>query len=314
MPILAYYIYSLTDSTLKIQKKGFDVLSYKNPFDYESTGAGISKNAPQKKRIFVFFDIFVNKFWKLLGLNVIYTLFCLPIVTIGPATAGVTKVLRNFSQRRPTFLWGDFIESFKKNMKQSLPLGLIDIFIFISVALGCYIYPQQVEATGSTLWYIPFIMSIAVGITIFLMSGYAYLMIVSTNLSFKNIIKNSFYLTCVCAKQSLLTFVICVLIVTVGIFLFITNEYARMCVIFAPATMIGLIIAFNFYPSIQKYVINPYYEERGEENPEYRYSKPANTEETLFTDRGGEETPIEKKKTKKKRSNNNVKHKGKIIS
>lgn len=291
-------------------------MSYKNPFDYESTGAGISKNAPKKKRIFEFFDMFFNKFWRLLGLNAIYMLFCLPIVTIGPATAGVTKVLRNFSQRRPTFLWGDFIESFKKNMKQAIPMGLIDIFIFLSVACGCYIYPKQVENTGSNMWYIPFIMSIAVGITVFIMSGYAYLMIVSTNLSFKDILKNSFYLTCVCAKQSLITFLICVAIVTVGIFLFITNDYAKCCIIFAPATMIGLIVCFNFYPIIQKYVINPYYEARGEENPEYRYSRPAKAEETLFTDRGGEETPIDVKRSKKsnKNSGTNIKHKGKIIS
>lgn len=291
-------------------------MSYKNPFDFESTGAGISKNAPQKKGIAQFFDIFFNKFWRLLGLNAIYMLFCLPIVTIGPATAGVTKVLRNFSQRRPTFLWGDFIESFKKNMKQAVPMGLIDIFVFISVALGCYIYPKQVENTGNNIWYAPFIMSIAVGITVFLMSGYAYLMIVSTNLSFKDILKNSFYLTCVCAKKSLITFAICVGIVSVGIFLFITNEFARICVIFAPATIIGLVVCFNFYPIIQKYVINPYYKARGEENPEYRYSKPASSDETLFTDRGGEETPInvKKNKTTKNSGNNTAKYKGKIIS
>ncbi len=291
-------------------------MSYKNPFDFESTGAGISKNAPKKKRIVEFFDIFFNKFWKLLGLNVIYTLFCLPIVTIGPATAGVTKVLRNFSQRRPTFLWGDFIESFKKNMKQAVPLGFIDLFVAISVGLACYVYPKQVENTGSNMWYIPCVMSMAVGITVFIMSGYAYLMIVTTNLSFKDIMKNSFYLTCACAKQSLTTFIICVAIVSVAVFLFITNDYAKVCVIFAPATMIGLVVCFNFYPIIQKYVINPYYEARGEENPEYRYSKP--NDDAIFTDRGGEETPIDVKKNKKKKGSKgtgtNVKHKGKIIS
>jgi uncharacterized membrane protein YesL len=286
---------------------------FSNPFDFESAGSGISKNAPKKKRIVVFFEIFFNKFWKLLGLNVIYMLFCLPIVTIGPATAGVTKVLRNFSQQRPVFLWGDFIESFRKNMKQGLAMGFIDIFVFISVALGCYIYPLQVENTGSNMWYIPFITTMAIGITVFIMSGYAYLMIVTTNLSFKNILKNSFYLTCVCAKQSLLTFLICTLVVIVGIFLFVTNDFAKMCIIFAPATIIGLIVCFNFYPIIQKFVINPYYEQTGEENPENRYTNTSN-EGSIFTDRGGEETPIVSDKAKRKTANATKKRKGRTIS
>ena len=236
-------------------------------FDYESAGSGISKNAPQKKRIFVFFDIFFNKFWKLLGLNAIYMLFCCTIFLIGPATAGVTKVLRNFSQQRPVFLWGDFIESLKKNFKQGLAMGAIDVFVFISVALGCY-----------------------------------------------NIIKNSFYLTCVCAKQSLTTFLICALIVIVGIFVFITNDYAKFCIILGPATIIGLIVCFNFYPIIQKYVINPYYEQTGEENPEYRYTKPVSEEETVFVDRGGQEAPIVSEKARKRQEKKQQKRKGRTIS
>ncbi len=286
-------------------------MKFSNPFDYESAGAGIPKNAPKKKRIAVFFDIFFGKFWKLLGLNAIYMLFCLPIVTIGPATAGVTKVLRNFSQQRPVFLWGDFIESFRKNMKQALAMGFIDIFMFISVGLACYIYPLFAKTYQNNMWYVPFIISLAVGITVFIMSGYAYLMIVTTNLSFKNILKNSFYLTCVCAKQSLTTFLICAIISFVGVFLFITNDYAKFCVIFAPATIIGLIVCFNFYPIIQKFVINPYYEQRGEESPEYDYLKPS--EDAIFTDMGGKEKPIVSKKAQEK-INKRAKRKGKTIS
>lgn len=285
----------------------------RSPFDFESAGSGISKNAPKKKRIFVFFDIFLNKFWKLLGLNAIYMLFCCTIFLIGPATAGVTKVLRNFSQQRPVFLWGDFIDSLKKNFKQSLLMGAIDVFVFISVALGCYIYPLQVENTGNNFWYLPFITTIAIGITVFIMSGYAYLMIVTTNLSFKNIIKNSFYLTCVCAKQSLSTFLICAIIVTIGVFLFVTNEFARICVIFAPATMIGLVVCFNFYPIIQKYVINPYYEQTGEENPEDRYTNTSSSE-AIFQDMGGKEAPIEAKSNKKNSNSGVKKRKGRTIS
>ena len=90
---------------------------------YERAGSGIAKNAPKKKGIFRFFEIFGRKFWKLFELNLLYFLSFLPVigavalffavdsqlgtilaaaclvlfaVIIGPATAAHTKILKNF--------------------------------------------------------------------------------------------------------------------------------------------------------------------------------------------------------------------------
>ena len=65
-------------------------------------------------------------------------------------------------------------------------------------------------------------------------------------------------------------------------------------------TFIGFIIMFNSYPKVQKYVINPYYEERGMDNPEYDYLKPLSADESVFIDMGGQEAPVEGKKKKGK--------------
>ena len=43
--------------------------------DYESAGPGIAKNAPHKKGIALFFDIFYRKKWKIAGLNLLFFLF-----------------------------------------------------------------------------------------------------------------------------------------------------------------------------------------------------------------------------------------------
>lgn len=83
--------------------------------DYESAGVGIPKNAPKKKRIFIFFQILFNKIWQIFFLNLLYLIFCIPIVTIGPATTAMMKILRNFSIEKPTFIISDFLDAFKKN-------------------------------------------------------------------------------------------------------------------------------------------------------------------------------------------------------
>ena len=64
-------------------------------FDYSKPGKGVDKNGPQKKRFFHFFELYFRKFWKLITLNMLYVLFCIPIVTIGPATAAMTYILKN---------------------------------------------------------------------------------------------------------------------------------------------------------------------------------------------------------------------------
>lgn len=85
--------------------------------NYAKEGPGIDKNAPQKKRFFLFWDIYFRKFWKLIQLNLVYFLFYIPagaglyfmlmdginlvsillilisVVLLGPATAGVTYVV-----------------------------------------------------------------------------------------------------------------------------------------------------------------------------------------------------------------------------
>jgi hypothetical protein len=73
--------------------------------------------------------------------------------------------------------------------------------------------------------------------------------------------------------------------------------------IFMPVSFVGFIIVFNCYPVIQKYVINPYYAQRGEVSPELAYTQTAG--ENVFEDQGGKEKNEEPKKQKKK---------GKVIS
>ena len=47
--------------------------------NYESAGAGIAKNAPKKEGIALFFDIFFRKFWLMIGLNILFFIFTLPL-------------------------------------------------------------------------------------------------------------------------------------------------------------------------------------------------------------------------------------------
>lgn len=263
-------------------------------FNYSKSGRGVSKNASKKKPVKLFFEIYIRKFWKLITLNLITFLFCLPIVTIGPAISGMTKVLKNYAIEKNAFTWHDFWKGFKENFVKSLIIGLLDTVFGISFIAAVNVYPQLAENSNlGVLFYALFGISICFFITVIMMNFYTFPMITSTELSLRNIIKNSFILTCVALKRNILTFIISALIViavAIGIY------YNVLVIILIPCwliTFVGFLIVFNVYPVIQKYVIEPYYEQRGEENPEYDYLKPISGDENVFTDNGGNDVPVD---------------------
>ncbi|MCH5349404.1 MAG: DUF624 domain-containing protein [Oscillospiraceae bacterium] len=271
-------------------------------YDYRKAGKGVAKDAPKKKTFFAFLELYFRYFWRLVKLNIITFIFCLPVVTIGPALAGMTKVLRNYTLDKSAFIFHEFWKGFSNNWKQSLPIGLLDILFTVSALTAFKVYPQMGEAAvaagkSGTIYTILCVVSISFALTLLMMNFYIMPMIVATDLSLKNIIKNGFYLTCVSLKKNVFTLVIVAFITA---FLIIFPETAILLVPLWAISFMGFVIMYNSYPQIQKYVINPYYEERGMDNPEYDYLKPLSADESVFTDRGGEETPIEGKKKKGK--------------
>ena len=118
-------------------------------YDYEKAGSGVSKNAPKKKAFFAFFELYFRKFWKLIQLNFITFLFCIPIVTIGPALAGMTKVLRNYTLEKNSFIFHDFWKGFKQNWKQSVPVGLLDVLFTVSAMAALKVYPEMANNAES---------------------------------------------------------------------------------------------------------------------------------------------------------------------
>lgn len=229
-----------------------------------------AKKEKSKKKISVYFGILYKKFWKLLQLNLLYVLFCIPIITIGPATAAMMKIAKNYSIEKPSFLLSDFWEAFKENFKISFIMGIINILEVFFVYNSLRIYLRFGSETGNAIWYILFTCAISIAVALFIMNFYIYLMIISANIPFKSIIKNAAVFTFLELKRN---FLLTLLIFAINIALIVFILYHTFFVIlflFIPASFLAFTVAFVCYPVIQKYVINPYYEAQGEVNPEIK--------------------------------------------
>ncbi|MDE6781566.1 MAG: DUF624 domain-containing protein [Ruminococcus sp.] len=296
--------------------------------DFESRGAGIDLSAPRKKGIRLFFEIFFRKFWKLIEVNMLYFVFFIPVflilaslafikntavsrvcagislilfvVCIGPATAGMTKVMRNFILEKHSFIVNDFFRAFRTNFKKASIVGFVDCLIILSVYASFIVYPMLVKQTGTMLMYIPMVITFSLAIVVAMMNYYIFLMMIATNLSFTSLVKNSFALAFVALKQNVISFIITA-VTAVGMFFLYWNLSFRplflMLIPFVPAAFLNFTTCFISYPVIQKFVINPYYTSIGEVNPELIDDSPS--EEKIFQDMGGKEKPIEKRRKSK---------------
>lgn len=266
--------------------------------DYNTPGRGVLKTPHEKKGFFKFWEIYGRHMWKLIQVNLLYLLFCCLIVTFGPATAAMTKVVRNYSQERNVFLLHDFWDAFKKNFKQGFIMGIIDIIFIMGFFVSVPYY--NALAKENTVMYIPYAICLVCMLMFFMMHFYIYLMICSTNLKMRQIIKNSFFLVSLGLKQSLWTLLATVLAIMM---MYLFWPWTLFVIPFWPMSFMCMIICFNCYPIIRKHVIQPYYDQRGEKNPEF--AEP--DVETLFEDRASEEKAPPK-------SSKGIKHKGKTIS
>lgn len=219
--------------------------------DFNKEGPGVSKNAPPKEGIALFFDIFAREFTSLIKLNLFFILSCIPIITIPPAIGAMTSVTIRMVQDKPSDLFYDFREAFKKNWKLSY---LISFLAVTSMLFLGWIIAFCMKSEG--LIY-NIVISIIVVITILIAISWIYIfpMSVSVNLSFKAIIKNSFLLSIARIKYSFLTFVFCVGLFEINILFF---PLTLPIVILFTFSFISFISSFCAWDGIKKFIIKSY--------------------------------------------------------
>ena len=292
---------------------------------YQNAGPGIDPNAPKKKPFFRFWELLKRNFGKILTVNLIYTLLHIPlflagiiymstnnkftdIMTLfvlavqffieGPALAGCARVQRLIVLDKAFFLGEEFKKGFTQNFGAALLYWTIDAIVIASAVAGYFVYPQYAEATGRRGIFIIYGISLAVAAILLFMNYYIMALQAATTLKPKTILKNSFMLVGLSLKECLITTAGIAVMLGLMWLLLSINSLFMFLIPFFPAAFIGYLVMFVHYPVIQKFVINPYYEESGEENPEDD-DPHDDDDDRLFTDRGGSEEPMKKESRKK---------------
>lgn len=246
-------------------------------FNYEKEGPGIAKDAPKKKTFFVFFETFFRNFWKFIPINLVYSLLSIPVITIGLSNAGLTNVARNTARDKHSFGLSDFWDTIKANWRQALPVGIINTIIYILLIFDIYFF--YVSSYG-ILSPIGMGISIALLVVFYIMNFYIWTMMITFDFTIKQIFSNSFRFVFLNMKNNLICVVCMALSTAFFVGVFAALSYFKDIIFGAIITVMlssvllplfkFLIIQYCVFPSIKKYVIDPYYEEHPDEDIEKR--------------------------------------------
>ena len=244
--------------------------------NYQKPGKGVAKQQQEKKRFFQFWDLFLRKFTKMIKLNLLFLLCCIPIVTIGPAFAAMTKIARYYVEEKPVFLLSDFWDAFKENFWQALPVGIFHLAM-IYVLWQAFLF-YYVQAVNNAFFWILIAIIIIIAFLLLFMSYYIYLIMVSVSLKLMQILKNALMFVFIGIRTNFLTFIFATGVMALSIFGMPLSIPVFLLIGFS---MSALITVFNSRPYVYEFLMKPYYDYTGIENP---YERPEAEEESVFED------------------------------
>jgi len=201
-------------------------------------GKGVREDELKLRSPFLFFYLFGIKFFAMVKLNLLYIICCLPIITIGPATAALTSVLKTHIEDKHVFLIHDFFEAFKENFFKGVGVFLINAV----AAYSLYTVYVNYEAVPQ---FAPFLFPVLfVNVLIIMMDFYIYPMMVTYDISFPALIKNGLIFALVKLFPNLLAAA-----VFIGVYYLLLWMYTGigiiLSVVFLPVLMWMFAIFYN---------------------------------------------------------------------
>lgn len=179
---------------------------------------------------------------------------------MGPATAGITYIMRNFAREEHAWLWSDFKDAVKTNFKQSIAVFAIDIVMFLLFCTAVLVYSQM----GGFMGVLRYVMYMMIGIYS-MMHFYIYPMMVTFDLKLKDLYRNAFLFTFGALPSNLFVLIIQAfihLILPLCIVMMGGQYFVIMLLVLFLLELLVLqafsafLVNFNAYPKMKKYMID----------------------------------------------------------
>ena len=223
--------------------------------NYNKEGKGVTKaQVASEGPIKRFFSEFIHRFWQLILLNLLYLIACVPIITIGPATAAMNYLCRNYSQAKPVYLFSDFVEKCKEHFKQGVAVWLIQLLAGGLLVTSFLSWTDASFAVSGTFRTVAVVLIFFVAYLVICSSFYIYPMMVSFDLTVKQLIRNSVILSLTQLWRNL---VMLLVLGVLGILTLLFWPITFPVVLFLLFSVLCFVSNALVFPVLQKYVASP---------------------------------------------------------
>lgn len=194
-----------------------------------------------------FFSV-MGKVWDMILLSIIWVICCIPMFTIGPATAAMYYCIVKVIRRERGYVLREFWHSFKDNFK----VGSLASLIFLALTYILYIdftYSKGIQETGAKYGDIMFAAFIAITTIGVFVLVFSFPILSRFTLNIRGLFKTSFIIS---MKHFPTTFLMVILIAVFG-----CGVYLIYPLIFIAPALCCLICSFLIERIFKKYMPKP---------------------------------------------------------
>ena len=193
--------------------------------------------------------IFFRQIWNLIGLNILFWAFCLPIVTIPSALKAMTRVCVNMLEGESIDLFHDFWKSFREGFFRTTAVGLGLALLLWAVGTGLWLCAGAMVSNG--LFAAPAMLLLIAAVMIVMSAFSLFPLLEFSELTIGQCLRNAVLLTLVSLKRHL-----AVLLLLAALFVGYLACYPYSTVLLASILLSSfwLCTCFAVWPGIKRYV------------------------------------------------------------
>lgn len=181
---------------------------------------------------------------------------CVPMVTVGPAQAGFTYIMRNYAREEHAFLWSDFKDTALQNMKQSFIISTINFFVTFLMLWSIRAY--LILGAGNLLMTAGTAIMVVIFAIFAIMNLYIYPILITFKLSTMQIYKNALIFAVIkfLPNVGILLLDAFIILLTFGMIISFSQIIGIILFMLLTISLIGLLNNFYVYPKLKKYMIS----------------------------------------------------------
>ena len=227
----------------------------------------IPKDAKKKRGVVGYLEILWREFFTLVGLNLLFIVTCLPIITIPASITAMSQITVTMVRDKNHFLFSDYFRAFKRDFWRSLMAGLIFFVLIVVFAFSTYFYYNMGQNLsegngGAFLVMILAAVSACMALITIMSASVFFPMLAMVELNTKALMKNSLVLVGSSFKKSIYLFLsILFLEGFLGIGLLPQSVFYIGAIMFS---LLNLITSYLFVPVIEERVLGIVHETKEE--------------------------------------------------